>query len=191
MATIPMIGNVTVGGAKKNVAIEYVNINGVWKAFAKTYTNINGVWKNAWKELYTWKKYTVKTVTVYAQSKSDLNTVSKQNINTTIQYASKYTFNTSTGVYTLTSPTAGTISSLTSTKKYYITGSSTSGTIMNEFYSLGTVAGSLATFKYYKYTSTTSEVESQGTYISDVTSKNSSAYPTNGKHTDGYWYVKQ
>jgi len=29
------------------------------------------------------------------------------------------------------------------------------------------------------------------TFISIVTSANSDAYPTNGKHTDGYWYIKQ
>ena len=37
----------------------------------------------------------------------------------------------------------------------------------------------------------TSESYSQGSYITDVTSTNASAYPTNGKHTDGYWYIKQ
>lgn len=31
---------------------------------------------------------------------------------------------------------------------------------------------------------------SQGTYIEDVYDIDSSKYPTNGKHTDGYWYVK-
>ena len=28
-------------------------------------------------------------------------------------------------------------------------------------------------------------------YVSDVTSENENAYPENGIHTDGYWYVKQ
>ena len=32
---------------------------------------------------------------------------------------------------------------------------------------------------------------SRGSYIGDVESDNPSAYPTNGRHTDGYWYVKQ
>ena len=31
---------------------------------------------------------------------------------------------------------------------------------------------------------------SQGTYIDQVTSENPSAYPDNGRHSDGYWYVK-
>ena len=37
----------------------------------------------------------------------------------------------------------------------------------------------------------TSESYSQGSYLTDVISTNASAYPTNGRHTDGYWYVKQ
>lgn len=32
---------------------------------------------------------------------------------------------------------------------------------------------------------------SKNAYISDVYNLNSSAYPDNGIHTDGYWYVKQ
>ena len=31
----------------------------------------------------------------------------------------------------------------------------------------------------------------RGDYVDQVTSENPNAYPTNGKHTDGYWYVKQ
>lgn len=30
-----------------------------------------------------------------------------------------------------------------------------------------------------------------GSYISDVTSTNATNYPTNGLHSDGYWYIKQ
>lgn len=39
------------------------------------------------------------------------------------------------------------------------------------------------------YKSTTTY--SQGTYIEDVSSIREAEYPTNGRHTDGYWYVKQ
>lgn len=31
----------------------------------------------------------------------------------------------------------------------------------------------------------------QGAYVGDVTSSDPNAYPTNGIHSDGYWYVKQ
>jgi hypothetical protein len=43
-----------------------------------------------------------------------------------------------------------------------------------------------------KYTPTAKYSYVQGsTSYGTVTSTNSSAYPTNGRHTDGYWYVKQ
>lgn len=32
---------------------------------------------------------------------------------------------------------------------------------------------------------------SQGSYIADVTAETADAYPTNGRHSDGFWYVKQ
>lgn len=32
---------------------------------------------------------------------------------------------------------------------------------------------------------------SRGDYIGEVTSESEGAYPTNGRHTDGYWYVRQ
>lgn len=32
---------------------------------------------------------------------------------------------------------------------------------------------------------------SQGSYIADVTAETENAYPANGRHTDGYWYVFQ
>ena len=32
--------------------------------------------------------------------------------------------------------------------------------------------------------------QTQGSYLGRVTSENENAYPDNGIHTDGYWYVK-
>lgn len=192
MATKPIIGYVTVGGARKEISGGYVNIGGVWKPIVKTYVNVNGVWKNAWKELYTWKKYTVKKSSTYAQSKSSLKTNSSHDFSEAVKYSSSYTFDSSTGKYTLKSPSTGDCYDLTTTNKYYMTGTSTSGSTMDEYSSKGFIISGIGTLKYYTHSSTvTSTTETIGTYISDVTSENSSAYPTNGKHTDGYWYVKQ
>lgn len=138
---------------------------------------------------YIWQKYTVTTSTVYEDNKSPMKFNRNQDVTKKIRYASKYTFNTSTGVYTLTSSVSGTIADLTSTKKYYMFDSSTSGSQMYEFRSLSTIENNEAALTYYLRTSASSEAETKGTYISDVTSENASAYPTNGKHTDGYWYV--
>lgn len=41
------------------------------------------------------------------------------------------------------------------------------------------------------YMMTAEPYETYGSYISTVTSSDPNTYPTNGKHTDGYWYIKQ
>ena len=62
---------------------------------------------------------------------------------------------------------------------------SVSGSIRNQYPDNGSKDG-------YWYVYDRSETSySQGSYIEDVYSANPNAYPTNGKHTDGYWYVKQ
>lgn len=191
MATTPIIGTVTVGGTSKTISSGYVNIGGVWKPIAKTYVNVNGVWKNAWKDLYTWKKYTVTTSKVYSQSKASSTTKTEVPSTEVVYYASAYTFSTSTGKYTLTSSTKGKPANLnTSTAKYFIFGSR-SGDSMCELSKKYLLDGDKYQLNYYLYTTTSSNKQVQGTYIEDVTSENASAYPTNGKHTDGYWYVKQ
>lgn len=48
-------------------------------------------------------------------------------------------------------------------------------------------SGNYWEFNYYKLT----PVFTRGTYVSDVTSTDENAYPADGVHTDGYWYVKQ
>ena len=191
MATTPIIGTVTVGGTSKTISGGYVNIGGVWKPIAKTYVNINGVWKNAWKDLYTWKKYTVKSQKVYAESKASKTTKTEVPGTEVIYSANAYTFSTSTGEYTLTSAKKGTASSIfPATTKYFILGAR-SGDSMCELSKKYLLEGDKYQLNYYLYTSTSSTKQVQGTYIKDVTSENASAYPTNGKHTDGYWYVKQ
>lgn len=41
------------------------------------------------------------------------------------------------------------------------------------------------------YTFVETTVDAAGTYLGTVESENRSAYPSNGKHSDGYWYVYQ
>lgn len=44
----------------------------------------------------------------------------------------------------------------------------------------------------YWYVSTGSHVEYlKGSFVESVISRNSTTYPINGRHSDGYWYVKQ
>lgn len=192
MATIPIIGKVTVGGTAKTISGGYVNIGGVWKPIVKTYVNVNGVWKNAWKELYTWKKYTVKTSTAYVQEKT-AETLTDDDLPSynSVFAGDSYTFDASTGKYTIKNRATTTPDKLnTITRKYFSRSSSSTATYMYEFIE-NSGSDWIPEYSVYLYTSKETTVNSQGTYVSDVTSENSSAYPTNGRHSDGYWYVKQ
>ena len=149
---------------------------------------------------YTWKKYNTKETegAPYTQTKS-----SSQTISTSMAYywvANSFTFNTSTGIYTLTSPSLKARSNIkTSSYKYYQAGSSTSsGTYSAKNYMYQTTKSTAPSYNYdtmgytttgYKYTATPSITYSAGDYVSEVTSTSASAYPENGKHTDGYWYI--
>lgn len=192
MANIPIIGNVTIGGTAKTISGGYVNIGGVWKPIVKTYVNVNGVWKSAWKNLTTWKKYSVKQTTG-APYKTVKSAKKNGDFNATLNvyYASSYSFNSSTGVYTLSSSKSFQIQKLDSTNKYHMTSGASSGAVMYEWISGGKTSILNYNMNYYEWTATPSVTQSQGDYISDVSSEDESAYPDNGVHTDGYWYVKQ
>ncbi len=43
----------------------------------------------------------------------------------------------------------------------------------------------------FEITAVAETVKARGSFVANVTSTNSSAYPDDGVHTDGYWYVKQ
>ena len=195
MATIPIIGNITIGGTAKNISGGYVNIGGVWKPIVKTYVNIGGVWKFAWKELYTWKKYTVADVegAPYTEVKDTATKTQSfsENSTTTVYYATKYTFNTSTGKFALTSSTTSTLPNLFSGVYYSTEGKSGLSSIryctQKTFYS----SSGNWNVKYTLYSAKGTITQEMGDYIEDVTSEIESTYPDNGVHTDGYWYVRQ
>lgn len=193
MANIPIIGKVTVGGTTKELSDGYVNIGGVWKPIVKTYVNVNGVWMSAWKNLTTWKKYTVKQTTgaPYKTVKSALKT-GDFTANDYVQGASNYSFDSSTGVYALTNSRQIEVQGLGNVYKFHMFGkTTTSGAVMYEWYTGNKTSILNYNMKYYEWTSTPSTTQSRGDYISEVSSEDETAYPSNGVHTDGYWYVKQ
>lgn len=185
MANIPIIGKVTVGGTAKDITGGYVNIGGVWKPIVKTYVNVNGVWKSAWKNLYTWKKYSVNTTTSAPYTYSEGAQISVTYASkTSVRAGSSFTFDANTGIFTLKTQISTYITSLTTSRPYFtFTSGSPSG--MFKYYSK---SGTTVTYAPYNVSATITQ--SRGDYISDVTSESESAYPTNGVHTDGYWYVR-
>ena len=45
LSTTPIIGNVSIGEAWKELSAAHANIGGVWKEILSAYTNVNGIWK--------------------------------------------------------------------------------------------------------------------------------------------------
>ena len=195
MATKPILGNVTVGGAKKEMSGGYVNIGGAWKQKAKTYVNVNGVWKNAWKNLFTWKKYSVTNKTVYSAYEG--TTELRGRHEEYITAGSGYTINANTGAFTLTG--LGHSDYMLGNMRfnnrwsdcpyfYFVDDPS----VLYKITRVTDADNQVKAKAYYVemlISSTTSQT--QGSYISDVTAETENAYPANGIHTDGYWYVKQ
>lgn len=192
MANIPIIGKVTVGGTAKNISGGYVNIGGVWKPIVKTYVNVGGVWKAAWKSLYTWKKYTVTTSSgaPYTVVKGSSASITKSN-STQINKGNGYSFDASTGVFTLTRATVNIVYYVRIGDYFFDDLSASSGSTVNEVTETGSGGGTTRKIIYTQWTSKPTTTQVRGEYVSDVESGNASEYPDNGIHTDGYWYVKQ
>lgn len=170
-----------------------------------------------WQKIYIWKQYTVKTNTtvgspykqIYVATKTDKEGLPRE---MKIVSGGSYSFSSSTGRFTLSS--TNTLSSsydfgarYGDTVRYLCSNpyngdvTATSGYELYKIIDTGIVYavneqgyGQHTGFmNYEKYTreGTQKTTESKGTYLSDVSSTNPSAYPNNGKHTDGYWYVIQ
>lgn len=206
--TISIVGNTTIGGVTKEMAGGYANLGGVWKGIVRSYANVDGVWVPTWKDgeiSFTWKKYNVSSssTTTYSQSQSTAKEYTSSSVWTddnmdTYTSCTVYTtmnFDTSTGDY-IFSNSIGTVTSLSKMKTY----TQTYGTVY-VYLTVGNTSKGDAAFEYDSdgylkrislfYQKNTTTTESQGSYIGEVTSSSYTAYPENGKHTDGYWYIRQ
>lgn len=154
---------------------------------------------------YIWKKYNSKATSTptgkYRDSYVDDVTLTGSSYTKALRLGESYSFDKSTGKYTLSSVDSGPVSWLEQGNGPYLMSVSSPVTTADYVYKY--ISGSLETTGTSSSSSFTVRAEkrqavaettttySQGTYISDVTSTSSSAYPKNGRHSDGYWYVYQ
>ena len=180
-----------IAGAYRNVPEGYVCADGIWRPIVEIFTNVKGVWYSNLSKvvLYTWKKYKLVTTQTYQVAFS----VTSESMFSTNDYRSykiysSYQCDESTGEITLTG----------NSKTYRPIDAWSTPTTTYENYPYLKVGD-----YYYKFDPKGSgtkgfrmmligeEHASKGEYIADVTSETADAYPTNGRHTDGYWYVFQ
>ena len=152
---------------------------------------------------YTWKKYNVNKVTTgYSseQTGNDLTIYIQEG--DTWEIGTGYSVDQTTAQYVLTDSKTVTYEEMgiydnVSGYNYLMR----TETYSNEYkkavyYCPFGVGGSSVNNNFYsltidKYEIVTVTTDTQGDYITDVTSTNAVAYPTNGVHSDGYWYVLQ
>ena len=161
-----------------------------------------------------WKKYNCTSTTTYTEViKTDgqgagMTQTNPYTIASTNQYgtylsmrwATSYTFDSETGKFTLKNYKEGTyleayyagvLNSGSST--YYVQGSTSGSGTIDTNYVFRVFNGEYAGSLYFKnrHSSTKTTTYSRGAYIIDIQASSSSAYPTNGRHSDGYWYELQ
>lgn len=191
MPNNPIIGNATIGSVAKLLSGGYANIGGVWKPLVETYDNIGGVWKPAWQKVFTWKKYNVNTTNTYslAFSTTRETNIFGTDVHTPRTIAKSYSFDSATGTVALSGGTrsytpsqSGMMSTSTFTTYPYVMVND----VLFQFDPNG-----YAGRDGFRAVITLNTSHSQGGYVADVESDTENAYPTNGIHTDGYWYVFQ
>lgn len=184
-------GSVTIGGVQRELTGEgYVNINGVLRPLVNSQVNIGGVLRDL-RPMYTWKKYTVAEVegAPYVPETSSTTETVEYTRKATIQMAASYTFDSSTGLFTLDTTSVATAENLSGTLPYF--SENTQGSSIKKYVSKKFELTGGYTVTYYPMSAVPTKTQICGNYISDVTSENASAYPDNRVHTDGYWYIKQ
>lgn len=134
--------------------------------------------------VFTWAKYNAKTVQIYTESQGAQKSMS---LPSTVKNSAGYSFDSSTGKFSLKT-------SYTNTGADYVAGYYKSRRYIYVSSSVPVAYVSSATTNaiYYKpLVATASTTQVNGDFIENVNSEDANAYPNNGIHTDGYWYVKQ
>lgn len=190
--------------AAKKVTEIRVGINGISKNVKCAYIGVDGVAKQFWPRTLThvWNRYRVNTVTTY--SESIISTMSADLVDATLnrcgELPKSYSFNSSTGLYTLSNPSKpddelDTVLTKSCKRVYYrpyyyfSEFEATPTGEYTEFYEVDYYqAGKRASATLHGRTESTSHV--RGSFIDVVTSTSPGTYPTDGQY-GSYWYVYQ
>lgn len=137
--------------------------------------------------VYVWERYNIIAGTYKTQRTEYDHGISNPTIpsdaNSSAKY-SGYTFNSSTGTFTMTG--AGSKNNITNGYYYYYP-SSSSSSIIYEILVTNTNL-SIASWTSYKITPVTDTSHKGETCYGTVTAEDEAAYPADGEQ-DGYWYV--
>lgn len=203
-----------IAGAYRNVPEGYVRVDGVWRPIVEIFTNVKGVWYSniAKQVIYTWKKYNTVTTTKdgwawstrrYAvATKSSDASVNAYNDNRTptfdVTYSNGKISKMTTSTYGMETRTAQEIYDgsfeylqFINPRDWFVGGLIPKENLWYKSEGSKSSYGDTLEIRVYEPEYSPTTTYSQGSYIADVTAETADAYPTNGRHTDGYWYVFQ
>lgn len=191
-----MAKRIYIGSSSSSIRIQklYIGINGSAKSIIKGYIGESGMAKQFYPQ-HGWNKYTVNTTSTYTETRgSEIlidRTISRGGFGSWTCY-SGYTFNNNNGSYSYNGSVIVRCSSgTTSQSSRYYNGCEVTKTVGNRRYESGGENWVYYSEIYGKQMgSQLVTTESRGDFVEFVTNDNSNAFPENGKHSDGYWYVK-
>ena len=137
---------------------------------------------------YTWKKYN--SIKEYEEKKSS-TTMDFADLSTVSLYKS-YSLDASTGKYTLKTLNKSiklTASNVSTYKNNYFSLDGTTTSTMYKVNGTAFTTSGVTKLALTIYTSEMGDYSQGSTSYGTVTDTDPDAYPTDGRHTDGYWYV--
>ena len=180
--------------SSKRIKNMYVGVSGSSRRIIKGYIGVSGTAKQFYPA-YAWNKYTVRAAE-YGETLGSEQEISSWNPgimigNTGYPAAycyTSYTFNKSTGKYSFSGWDTPPVNyGYTDVTGYYYDNYALTRTY--GFNMIG--SGRHSSTAYGRFMSSTlTTTEGPGTRVGLVFSNESNTYPTNGKHTDGYWYIR-
>lgn len=211
MANKPIIGRVTANSTGRTLEGGRVNVAGAWRTVAESYECVGGVWRPSWEKLFTWKKYNTITTTAdgwawstkmstVATTSSDASANGYDDRTPTfaVTYSNGEISKMTTSTYGMETRTAQEISEsqfdyyqFTNPDDWRMGGHIPKKNLWYKASGGISSYGDTIEIMVYRPVYAQNITYSQGSYIADVTAETENAYPTNGRHSDGYWYVFQ
>ena len=172
----------------------YVGVGGSSRRIVKGYIGVSGTAKQFYPA-YAWHKYMVTSTTTYTETRGSEVTIDQYTGYGGYYYwncYTSYTFDSSTGKYAYSGSARVNCSSGTnSVSSRYYDGYEVTTTYGYRWEDSGGFHWVYeSSIRGKKMGSSSKTTEGPGTHVGIVISNSSSTYPTNGKHTDGYWYVR-
>ena len=162
---------VNIDGVEREIISCKATVDGVVRDLDRVYASVDGVQREIFSRNAAWKKYSVRSYFIDGTTATNITAYDAFNF----KYLSYPAYNSNYKE----SGTVDTIATGIPAGQYFVYNG-------NDYKSGGTQSGGFVIVGY-KVSGYSTQ---QGDYIETVTADAPDAYPADGVHTDGYWYVR-